>query len=632
MAQWFLPGGGFLNEGETQTQILLPGGGFLNANAGNIGQTVILDAALSRSFSVNAPLIDTDFPGTIFMSGWETGTNLDFWSSATKIGASSGVSGAVRRGPTYAFYVNSSGDGVTKLLDSASNELFVQACFNWVAAPSASPGEYIRILKGSKVVCTVNVNSSNKIEIYTGSSGTLRATGSTVLVLGRWYVFEVHVKVNASGTIAVRLDGVDECSWSGDTTVSALVAAKARWKFNSGSLLTDSIGGNTLTDHGTVTAFTGHPKEGSACAEFIRTSAQWLSRADTDLSAGFPLKNGDATKKITVCYWIKMPTGVGGTTYYDVCGKSTAATKLCLRHVVYSGKLYFYLGYNNGASEETKSYPASSTWVYGRWYHVAFTIDGIAKTLTLRVYDDYAKAVVYTVSAPFTNELNVEDAAWTIGTSADGPSTNYFDGLLDDMIVFADILDPAVTDMIQAHGYDVYIQDHYILDIRPPSTGVYIDDVIVNEAGGSFNNSWVDQAAVALLKMNAGTVDGWSALESSMSGWSKVEFIRNVPAGLNDFIYINAAGVTHQAAMQDHVVNTESVMAMQQFATASYTPSAGVTNMKFLVKAGSTVYSSDVVLGGRPSIVSALFELNPAGSTYWTVADIDALETGVKSA
>ena len=54
-----------------------------------------------------------------------------------------------------------------------------------------------------------------KIEIYVG--GALKATGVTTLTSNTWYLLEIYVKIADSGTITVRINGMEDSTWSGDT-------------------------------------------------------------------------------------------------------------------------------------------------------------------------------------------------------------------------------------------------------------------------------------------------------------------------------------------------------------------------------------------------------------------------------
>ena len=103
--------------------------------------------------------------------------------------------------------------------------------------------------------------------------------------------------------------------FSGDANCVAL------WRYESGALDVDSIGGNDLTASGIFpTANTTDYKEGAGSADFEKGSFQYLRRNDVNLDAGFPLKSGDANKKISVCSWFQMEstgTQMGLFTKYD---------------------------------------------------------------------------------------------------------------------------------------------------------------------------------------------------------------------------------------------------------------------------------------------------------------------------
>ena len=80
----------------------------------------------------------------------------------------------------------------------------------------------------------------------------------------------------------------------------------ALWRFESGAVpfLADSIGTNEpLVDYGTVAEDTVNYKEGACSADF--GGSQSFHIDDADLDAGFPIKNGDTNKKVSVCGWYR---------------------------------------------------------------------------------------------------------------------------------------------------------------------------------------------------------------------------------------------------------------------------------------------------------------------------------------
>jgi len=68
---------------------------------------------------------------------------------------------------------------------------------------------------------SVRMNPIGLLEVYVG--GTLQATGTISLQLNAYYNIEIHVKVdNSTGIIAVKVDGVPDVNFSGDTQPAAL--------------------------------------------------------------------------------------------------------------------------------------------------------------------------------------------------------------------------------------------------------------------------------------------------------------------------------------------------------------------------------------------------------------------------
>jgi len=73
----------------------------------------------------------------------------------------------------------------------------------------------------------------------------------------------------------------------------------AVWRFEFGGVTTDSKGSppNTLTNVNAVYSYVNKYKEGVSSGYFDDALSQCLYISDAGLSSGFPLKNGDSTKK-----------------------------------------------------------------------------------------------------------------------------------------------------------------------------------------------------------------------------------------------------------------------------------------------------------------------------------------------
>jgi len=232
--------------------------------------------------------------------------------------------------------------------------------------------------------------------------------------------------------------------FSGDPDCCAL------WRFEDGALNTDSVGGNDLTN-----GFAGHPhadtsnfKEGSGSAYFNPANHEYLNCDDGSLDAGYPLKNGDATKKMSICFWYKAESWQAASTIIYYKGNSTLNTRSLYLAFDNSGidDLMLSIGYNGGLSWETVNFGTAC--VTGRWYHVGITYQDSDKSYKIRIWDDTAGALLggAEVTGNTANNINVENGALTISY---GNADYDWMGWLDEMVVFNDILTSDEIDKIR---------------------------------------------------------------------------------------------------------------------------------------------------------------------------------------
>ena len=107
------------------------------------------------------------------------------------------------------------------------------------------------------------------------------------------------------------------------------------------------------------------------------------------------------------------------------------------------------MGYDVSSFEDNGvSFPGD----VGVWYHVGITFKQSDGSYTIRVWDD-TNNQLYTGSGNFANyaTMNVSDAILGIGSRSDG--SGYFDGLIDEMVVFKRILTTSEIDDIRNGVY-----------------------------------------------------------------------------------------------------------------------------------------------------------------------------------
>lgn len=197
------------------------------------------------------------------------------------------------------------------------------------------------------------------------------------------------------------------------------------WRFENN--LTAGKNGNDLTaSAGGVAYESGAPLEGSYSLSLTRASAQYASRADADLSANFPLKDGDTDKKgMWFCRF--KPTAV--TSQYQLLLSKASSTSRGLQvHLGYDN-LVIWWGYS-GVSYHTWSI-VDDIFSAGGEYSIGIIFDGVNKTCTVRLYDhDTDTATTY--EKTFVNEMQITTNPFYVGIA--GGSTNYFGGLVDEVV------------------------------------------------------------------------------------------------------------------------------------------------------------------------------------------------------
>jgi len=223
-------------------------------------------------------------------------------------------------------------------------------------------------------------------------------------------------------------------NFSSDPDVVAL------YRFEAGALTTDSSGkGNTLTSSGSPESDTTNYKEGSAAVRLVYGDADRFHRDDVDLSSDFPLKNGTSNNVFSIVAWIR-PTTINSSYTHCIAAKWDSYNGRRTFHFSVegsSGKLRINLGYNNGSS--STAFLHNSVLITDTWYHVTLAYRNSDKTYALRVRDASGNVVGSDVEGTWDNNINIEDAPFTIGVfNYNGTyySTSRFDGQLDELVVF----------------------------------------------------------------------------------------------------------------------------------------------------------------------------------------------------
>lgn len=241
--------------------------------------------------------------------------------------------------------------------------------------------------------------------------------------------------------------------FTGDSNLTAL------YRFENGALTTDSKGTNTLTDNNTVGTDTVNFKQGAASADLELSNSEYFSITDTNLDAGFPLKNGDSTKNISVSAWIKIESVAEG--YEPVVlakwdDTSDDKKSFWAGAINDSGTIYAQIGFGFNSGTTWEGYVHASALSTATWYHITWSYQNSDKAYAIRVRSA-AGAVVGTdktgTATLDANKLTVNTSPLYIGAYETGGASGFWDGLIDELVVFKDIISEAEATAISKGIY-----------------------------------------------------------------------------------------------------------------------------------------------------------------------------------
>lgn len=225
--------------------------------------------------------------------------------------------------------------------------------------------------------------------------------------------------------------------WAGDPNIISV------WNFESGALVTDfCVAGNTLTAVNSPAEDVVDYKEGTCCTSLEYASKRYFKITDANLSAGFPLKSGDAVQRISMGCWFKLTTTGGNIP--AIIGKRAAIAGLGLAL------------YHNAGSLRISWNATSLTLVTistGIWYHAAVMADSRARTCWVRLYDSSTGISTNYLTTPPAADITLT-SEWRIGAWSGTDADRTFDGKIDEVFVFNRLLSIAEIDAIRNGSYE----------------------------------------------------------------------------------------------------------------------------------------------------------------------------------
>lgn len=180
----------------------------------------------------------------------------------------------------------------------------------------------------------------------------------------------------------------------------------------------DSHGSNDLTDNNTVGSATGIQGNG---ADMEKDNNEYLSITDAS-QTGLGITNN-----ISISAWVKLESN---SSVMTIAGK-WASSNLSFLFYIAGNELIWRSGDSGSNNAEADG---AFTWSLGTWYHVAVTYSSGAVTLYVNGADITVDGTglgtsIYNGTAPFI-----------IGSNANNPTGEDFDGVIDEVGVWSRVL------------------------------------------------------------------------------------------------------------------------------------------------------------------------------------------------
>jgi hypothetical protein len=158
---------------------------------------------------------------------------------------------------------------------------------------------------------------------------------------------------------------------------------------------------------------------------------------------------------------------------------------------------------------------------------------------------------------------------------------------------------------------------------------VWLDDIIINDATGSVNNSWPGGLKVLLLKPNG----AGSSAEWTPSAGSNFQCVDEVPVSAADYVSVNEDAKLDLYTLEDLPAEAAVIAAIKADAWAWKVGAPVAPKLKNAIRLDGVNYLSTAQdLPSLMGMIGTIWETDPGNpGTPFTVAQINAMEAGVQS-
>jgi hypothetical protein len=231
----------------------------------------------------------------------------------------------------------------------------------------------------------------------------------------------------------------------------------------SGNTLADSQGSNPVTgNQALISAYItidttnkiAPGLSGSLDFDNETTNSAWCTIAFVDQGTALPGSVGvDTTFSVVGWFrWVGENDAPSGRPQPIISRWSNTSAARCWRiGITTASRSLRFLLRDTNAGGTNVAICSTTTIVSGNWYHFNATYSSATLTATLRLCDS-SGSTLFSANATLTTALKLTNQAMEIGT-ANGQSTQVFDGNLQEIVICKDVVSDAEQDQIIAGTY-----------------------------------------------------------------------------------------------------------------------------------------------------------------------------------
>jgi len=167
------------------------------------------------------------------------------------------------------------------------------------------------------------------------------------------------------------------------------------------------------------------------------------------------------------------------------------------------------------------------------------------------------------------------------------------------------------------------------LSAPPAYNGTYWDDIYVCDGSGSYNNDFLGDLSVQVLRPDG---DSSPLQWTPSTGSTHYTLVDEASLNTADYVSNGTPGDRDQYTMSDLTVDAAIIHAVAHNVIADK-DDAGDRELKTYVKSGASEAVSAVryLAAGTPLNWQQIVEVDPATSSTWSSAGVDAMEVGVET-